>query len=148
MQAEAAEAQVSIETPLPANLPLVIGNRVQIARVLVNLLRNAIEAMADANTDRRQITITASEAEDMVTVAVEDTGPGVPAGLRPVHAVRNLKPDGMGLGLSICRAMVEANGGTLTGMMATRVRAQNFISRSVPSEQIDIMNVNVTVESA
>ncbi len=113
VQAEAAEAQVSIETPLPANLPLVIGNRVQIAQVLVNLLHNAIEAMADANSDRRQITITASEAEDMVTVAVEDTGPGVPAGLNLFSQFETTKPDGMGLGLSICRAMVEANGGTL-----------------------------------
>ena len=49
----------------------------------------------------------------MVTVAVEDTGPGVPAGLNLFTQFETTKPDGMGLGLSICRAMVEANGGTL-----------------------------------
>ena len=113
VQAEAAEAQVCIETPLPANLPPVIGNRVQIAQVLVNLLHNAIEAMAGAASSQRQITVTASATEDMVTVAVEDTGPGIPAGLNLFAQFETTKPDGMGLGLSICRAMVEANGGTL-----------------------------------
>ncbi|RCW81751.1 cache domain-containing protein [Paracoccus lutimaris] len=113
VHADATEAQVSVETDLPPHLPLVVANRVQIAQVLVNLLRNAIEAMATRPDGVRQVTVNAREADGMVLVGVEDTGPGIAPGLNLFTQFETTKPDGMGLGLSICRSMVEANGGTL-----------------------------------
>jgi PAS domain S-box-containing protein len=113
VHAEAIEAQVAIETDLAPDLPPVVANRIQIAQVLVNLLRNAIEAMADQPEAPRQVTVTARAADGMLTVGVEDTGPGIAPGLNLFTQFETTKPDGLGLGLSICRSMVEANGGTL-----------------------------------
>ena len=113
MQAEATEAGVSIETRLPDDLPQVEGNRVQIAQVLVNLLRNAIEAIASQSGNQREITIGATVAAGFVTVSVDDTGPGIAPDLSLFSQFETTKANGMGLGLSICRSIVEANGGAL-----------------------------------
>ncbi|MFC3528559.1 cache domain-containing protein [Paracoccus mangrovi] len=113
MQAEATEAGVSIETRLPDDLPQVEGNRVQIAQVLVNLLRNAIEAIASQSGNQREIAIGATVAAGFVTVSVDDTGPGIAPDLSLFSQFETTKANGMGLGLSICRSIVEANGGAL-----------------------------------
>ena len=113
VHAEATEAHVGIETDLAPDLPDVVANRVHIAQVLINLLRNAIEAMATQPEGPRRVTVSARQAEGMVLVGVEDTGPGIPPGLNLFTQFETTKPGGMGLGLSICRSMVEANGGTL-----------------------------------
>jgi two-component system sensor kinase FixL len=92
----------------------VLADRVQIQQVLINLIRNAIEAMA--NSDRKELTIrTRPEGRDMVRVTVADTGPGVdPAVAAQLFtAFVSTKSEGMGLGLSICRTIVEANGGKI-----------------------------------
>jgi two-component system, LuxR family, sensor kinase FixL len=83
--------------------------------VLFNLMRNAIEAMADA--DRREITIvTAPAPGGMVEISVADTGPGLAAEVRQrlFQPFVTTKPSGMGVGLSICRSIVEAHGGRMT----------------------------------
>ena len=113
VHAEATEAHVGIETDLAPDLPDVVANRVHIAQVLINLLCNAIEAMATQPEGPRRVTVSARQAEGMVLVGVEDTGPGIPPGLNLFTQFETTKPGGMGLGLSICRSMVEANGGTL-----------------------------------
>jgi two-component system sensor kinase FixL len=92
----------------------VLVDRVQIQQVLINLIRNAIEAMA--NSDRKELTVrTRSDQQDLVRVTVADTGPGVdPLVARQLFtAFVSTKSDGMGLGLSICRTIVEANGGKI-----------------------------------
>jgi len=89
-------------------------NRVQIQQVLVNLIRNAFEAMADQ--DQREVTL-ATRALDsgMIEIAVTDIGPGIPSDIadRLFEPFVSSKHDGMGLGLSISRSIVEAHGGRL-----------------------------------
>jgi len=95
------------------DIPPIIGNRVQIAQVLVNLTRNAIEAMEAANTPQRAIQIHAEKKRGGVTVRVTDSGPGVAPDLDLFKQFETSKKDGMGLGLSICRTIVEVNGGRM-----------------------------------
>jgi C4-dicarboxylate-specific signal transduction histidine kinase len=113
VQAEATEAGVIIETALAEGLPQVAANRVQIAQVVVNLLRNAIEAMTSVRDNERRITLRAVAADGNVTVSVADTGPGLAPQLTPFSQFETTKRNGMGLGLSICKSMIEANGGTI-----------------------------------
>ncbi len=95
------------------DIPPIIGNRVQIAQVLVNLTRNAIEAMETAQSPNRAIHINATKKRGGVTVRVTDTGPGVAPNLDLFKRFETSKKDGMGLGLSICRTIVEVNGGRM-----------------------------------
>jgi two-component system sensor kinase FixL len=90
-------------------------DRIQIEQVLFNLIRNAVEAMA--NSPRRELIITTRLApNDMIEVSVADTGPGLPASVRAklFEPFVTTKATGMGVGLSICRVIIESHGGTLT----------------------------------
>ena len=95
------------------DIPPIIGNRVQIAQVLVNLTRNAMEAMEADQTTHRAIHIHAEKKRGGVTVHVTDSGPGVAPDLDLFKRFETSKKDGMGLGLSICRTIVEVNGGRM-----------------------------------
>jgi two-component system sensor kinase FixL len=93
----------------------VVLDRVQIEQVLFNLFRNAIEAMADA--PRQELTVTTSRRDqNLAEVQVADTGPGLPETVqaRLFQPFVTTKPNGLGIGLSICRGIVQAHGGTLT----------------------------------
>ncbi len=92
----------------------VLADRVQVQQVLVNLLRNAMEAMNDRATCDLTIS-TARESGGMVRVGVSDTGAGIPEAMlsRLFEAFATTKENGMGLGLSICRTIVEAHGGRI-----------------------------------
>ncbi len=94
-------------------IPPVIGNRTQIAQVLVNLLRNAIDALARQPNGTGQVTITTVISDELVEVRVEDDGPGVSDDVTLFNTFDTQKSDGMGLGLSICRTIVKANDGTI-----------------------------------
>jgi len=112
MKSEAIENGVRIIKRLEPIGP-VYGNHVQIAQVLVNLLRNSIEAIASTKDNQRLITVEAAENNNIVTVKVSDTGPGVDPGIELFGQFETTKPEGMGLGLPISRAIVEAHGGNM-----------------------------------
>jgi len=88
-------------------------DRVQIQQVLLNLIRNGAEAMA--GSEPGHLTIAAKRAGDMVEISVSDTGPGLPETVRErlFQPFVTTKHSGMGVGLSVCRTIVEAHGGTL-----------------------------------
>ena len=116
-QGEAVRKDVSVEMQLAEHLPLIQGDRVQLQQVILNLVVNAIEAMTEPNDRLRNLLITTATAEpDAVRVAVRDTGPGLDAANpeRIFEAFYTTKPGGLGMGLSICRSIVEAHGGKLS----------------------------------
>ena len=88
-------------------------DKIQIQQVLLNLIRNAAEAMA--GSARRKLSIATARAGDMVEISVTDTGPGLPESVRArlFQPFVSTKPNGMGVGLSVCRTIVEAHGGEL-----------------------------------
>jgi PAS domain S-box-containing protein len=114
-RAEAANNGVSVRTQLTQGLPRVQGDRVQLQQVLLNLIINAIEAMRDVGDDERELFISTRNEPDGVSVEVRDSGPGfAPETLEHVFAgFYTPKPDGLGIGLSICRSIIEAHGGRL-----------------------------------
>lgn len=102
---------------LAPDLKPVRANRLQVEKVMVNLLRNSVEAMRGAGIAAQQITISVSTAADgeMALVTVRDTGPGMDEAVarRVFDPFFTTKPEGVGMGLAISRALVQANGGTL-----------------------------------
>ncbi|HUB47948.1 MAG TPA: MHYT domain-containing protein [Acetobacteraceae bacterium] len=113
---EAVKQDVSVRTELAVGLPLVEGDRVQLQQVILNLIINAFEAMSVSNDGARDLLISTGKAEaDGVFVAVRDTGPGLaPATVEHLfESFYTTKPGGLGLGLSICRSIIEGHGGRL-----------------------------------
>jgi PAS domain S-box-containing protein len=114
-QPEAARSCVSLQTAFADGLPKIVGDRVELQQVAVNLILNAIEAMSGTTEGPRELLIrTAKSDGDGVLVAVMDSGPGLPPSLeRLFDPFYSTKPGGLGIGLSICRSIVEAHGGRL-----------------------------------
>jgi PAS domain S-box-containing protein len=112
---EAANNSVSVRMQLAEGLPRVQGDRVQLQQILLNLIINAIEAMRDVGEEERELLISTRNEPDGVSVEVRDSGPGfAPAALdRVFEAFYTTKPSGLGLGLSICRSIIEAHNGRL-----------------------------------
>ncbi|RAI33018.1 MASE1 domain-containing protein [Rhodoplanes serenus] len=100
---------------LDPDLPLVLVDLLQIEQVLINLVRNAVEAMEAAGTTQGRLVIAACRRDDMVEITVADSGPGFPPDLPApeVATFASTKPDGLGFGLSLCRSIVEQHGGRL-----------------------------------
>jgi PAS domain S-box-containing protein len=115
-RSEAMKNGVLVQTELVEDLPPVQGDRVELQQVILNLILNAIEAMSGTNEGPRKLLITTERAEPGdVLVAVRDSGPGLaPGALENLFkAFHTTKPNGLGLGLSISRSIVEAHDGRL-----------------------------------
>src|SRR5713101_5766518 len=136
---EAANNSVSVRTQLAEGLPRVQGDRVQLQQVMLNLIVNAIQAMSGIGegASELQISIDAVPSEGGVRVGVRDTGPGLsPESLsRLFEPFYTTKPDGMGMGLSICRSIIEAHGGRL---WATRCETRGALFQfTIPATRAD-----------
>jgi PAS domain S-box-containing protein len=107
---------VSLRTRLGDDLPLVLGDRIQLQQVILNLMINAIEAMSGSTDAPRELSIDSAKDDSQgVLVVVRDSGPGLNPGSldRLFQAFYTTKPQGMGMGLAISRSIVEAHGGRL-----------------------------------
>jgi signal transduction histidine kinase len=116
MQNEAVRKGVVLRTDLAADVPPVLGDRVQLQQVLLNLFMNGVEAMASVAERPRELLIYSREHEpDQVLVAVQDSGVGIDAqNLEKIFdAFYTTKSQGMGMGLAISRSIVENHGGRL-----------------------------------
>jgi PAS domain S-box-containing protein len=112
---EAVKNRVSVQTRLSDALPLVQGDQVQLQQVVLNLMINAVEAMSVVEGSRELLISTARGNSHDVLVTVQDSGPGLGAASpeRVFEAFYTTKPGGIGIGLSICRSIVDAHGGRL-----------------------------------
>ncbi|NWL76951.1 protein kinase [Pseudomonas taiwanensis] len=112
---EASKCGAVVQTQLAEGLPLIEGDRVELQQVLLNLIINALEAMGGINDGVRQLHIsTGPDESGAVRVTVSDSGPGFAESAEQVFApFYTTKPTGLGMGLSICRSIIETHGGQL-----------------------------------
>jgi C4-dicarboxylate-specific signal transduction histidine kinase len=114
---EAVKNGVTVQTDLAGGgLPLLEGDRVQLQQAVLNLIMNAVEAMSSVSGGARELLVSTRKAEPMsVLVGVRDSGPGLATVTldRLFEAFYTTKPRGLGMGLSICRSIIEAHGGRL-----------------------------------
>jgi C4-dicarboxylate-specific signal transduction histidine kinase len=115
VRAEVARHEITLTLDAAAPLPSVVGDRIQLQQVVLNLVMNAIEAMASVMDRPRELVIRCERHDDVARVAVHDTGVGIRASDldRVFSAFFTTKPSGMGMGLSISRSIIEAHGGRL-----------------------------------
>jgi signal transduction histidine kinase len=107
---------VTLRLELAPVLPAVLGDRVQLQQVVINLLVNGLDAMASLDGRPRELAIRSQRyGSEQILIAVRDTGVGIdPQSVRGIfEAFYSTKPNGMGMGLSICRSIVESHGGTI-----------------------------------
>ena len=134
-QAEVLRNGISVQTELAEGLPLIQGDRVQLQQVILNLIINAVEALSSVREGVRELVITTGKGKpDGVLVVVRDSGPGLSsAGLDHIfEAFYTTKPGGLGMGLSICRTIIEAHRGRL---WATAAQPQGAIFQfTVPAQ--------------
>ncbi len=116
IRTDAIEKQISLEVDLCPHLPPVLGDRVQLQQVTLNLLMNAFDAVRDRDVDRRQVTLRTFPVDGRVGVSVTDAGFGLSDDqlsqvFEPFYTT---KADGMGLGLSICQTIIAAHDGAIS----------------------------------
>jgi PAS domain S-box-containing protein len=106
---------ISAQTELAESLPAIQGDRVQLQQVILNLLINAVEAMSEMSEGPRELLISTAKTDSGIVVSVRDSGPGLmPEGAEQLfESFYTTKPGGLGMGLSICRSIIEAHGGRL-----------------------------------
>ena len=117
VERELIKNNVSLQTELAPSLPEILGDRVQLQQVIINLLMNAIEAMEPLTDQPRKLSIrSASGDTGQLIVSVTDSGVGISAenANRLFNAFFTTKSSGLGMGLSICRSIVEAHGGRMS----------------------------------
>ena len=138
VHSEAMQRDVEIKAKIDPSLPIVLADPVQIEQVLLNLLRNAMDAMEAANTEGRSIIVEAwRPGQYDVEISVADSGPGVAYEMIDTifEPFVTTKPLGMGMGLSISRAIIEAHGGQLR--LARRSRSGAIFILTLPTAETE-----------
>ena len=115
MRSDLIDRNVTVDTDLAQNLPAVTGDRVQLQQVLLNLMLNGCEAMADHDSSERRLLIASQSENGAVRVSVADRGGGIPGKNMEQVFERffTTKKEGMGLGLSVCRTIIDAHRGKI-----------------------------------
>ena len=116
LHSDAEMRKISVSVQAEPQIPAVRGDRVQLQQVVLNLLLNAFDAMKDSDASDRTVLLDIARIDErMLKVSVIDTGPGLPAGSveRVFDAFFTTKSNGLGMGLSISRSIIEAHGGRL-----------------------------------
>jgi signal transduction histidine kinase len=119
---EAARHRALLRLELAADLPAIHGDPIQLQQVIINLIINAVQAMSTVEGRVRAVTVsTHADGSDHVVLEVSDSGPGIDAAhaAQIFEAFFTTKPDGMGMGLSICRSIIEAHGGQMSARSRT-----------------------------
>ena len=114
VRSDASKRHLTLSLDLAADLPMVLGDRIQLRQVLLNLVRNAFEAMQDQDNTPRMLALrTTCETRDVVTIAVQDSGIGLDEESMAclLHPYFTTKAGGMGLGLALSHSIVAAHGG-------------------------------------
>jgi signal transduction histidine kinase len=119
LHAEMINSKIVVTTDFAARLPPVRGDRTQLQQVFLNLVMNAIEAMR-SESGPRTLHISSKERDGRIILAVRDSGPGVAAEQldKIFDNYFTTKPNGMGMGLSICRSIAESHGADLSAALA------------------------------
>jgi signal transduction histidine kinase len=112
---ELTRSRVSLRTDLAPDLPYVLGDRVQLQQVMLNLIMNGIDAMSMITDRPRELLIRSAKHSEGVLIQVQDSGAGIDPGQadRIFEPFFTDKPEGIGMGLSISRSIVESHGGRL-----------------------------------
>ena len=121
MRADLRHHGITVRAELAENLPRISGVRIQLQQVLLNLIANAVESIASVEHRARMLTVRSQKMGDNdIALTVEDTGTGIDQTNleRVFEPFFSTKPEGMGMGLSICRSIVEAHGGRITASPA------------------------------
>ena len=136
MRRELDRHQVRLMLELAAGLPSAIGDRVQIQQVLINLMVNACQAMDHVEDRARELVIGCSVVDDRLEMTVADSGPGFDPQIasRLFNAFFTTKANGMGMGLSICRSILEAHGGRIQAKAALGTGATFIVSLPLREE--------------
>ncbi len=116
VRAESQAHQIVITSRLVRGLRRILGDRVQLQQVVVNLLINSIQAIAANDSRNREISIETTRSADKILLVVGDSGGGIPADDidKIFDGFFSRKVDGMGMGLAICRSIIEDHGGTIS----------------------------------
>ena len=120
VQGELDDHDIRASVRLSEDLPQVTGHKGQLEEVLINLVRNAIEAMQTNKNDHRVLQVSSESGGDKIIMAVEDSGPGIDPNQAEniFDAFVTTKSHGMGLGLALCRMIIERHSGQLTASPA------------------------------
>jgi len=114
-QSEVQRNHIALQTQLSDDMPLVLTDRIQLQQVMLNLMMNAIEAMTQVTSPRELLISSGADGPKGVVVVVRDSGVGLDSKSldRLFEPFYTTKPQGMGMGLAICRSIIEAHGGKL-----------------------------------